>query len=170
MDASMFWGKVAKSDGCWEWQGTIKTDGYGAVVVSRKQYLAHRYAWALTNGPIPDGMFVCHHCDNPRCVRPDHLFLGTALENNRDKMAKGRYGIVGWEWARGENHWSRRLPTHTTAGVKNSHAKLTPEQVLSIRQQHTRRWGARKRLAQQYGVSTSTISHIWSGATWRCVP
>jgi hypothetical protein len=89
-----FWANVAKGDGCWEWQGVRKTEGYGRWGVGIKAYghggVAHRMSWILANGPIPAGMLVCHRCDNPPCVRPDHLFLGTAVDNNRDRDAKGR--------------------------------------------------------------------------------
>lgn len=82
-----FWSMVAKSDGCWVWTGTRWSTGYGRLVGGRA---AHRVAWELTNGPIPRGLLVCHHCDNPPCCRPDHLFLGTSKDNAMDASAKGR--------------------------------------------------------------------------------
>lgn len=85
-----FWARVQKGDGCWEWQGTRIAHGYGRLRVGSERVLAHRYSWRITNGPIPAGMSVLHRCDNPPCVRPDHLFLGTQLDNNRDRSAKGR--------------------------------------------------------------------------------
>lgn len=89
--AARFWSKVRKGDGCWEWQAKRFDNGYGSFAVSRnKNQGAHRVAWELTNGPIPAGMSVLHHCDNRPCVRPDHLFLGTQLDNMRDMLAKGR--------------------------------------------------------------------------------
>jgi hypothetical protein len=84
-----FWPKVAKSDGCWEWRGA-KTLGYGRINVGRRSILAHRVSYEMANGPIADGLVVCHRCDNPSCVRPDHLFLGTLGDNNADMFAKGR--------------------------------------------------------------------------------
>lgn len=89
-----FWSKVDREpdDGCWVWSGTRGGSGrYGMV---RNEFgeveFAHRVAWRLANGSIPDGLFVCHHCDYPPCVRPTHLFLGTALENTHDSIRKGR--------------------------------------------------------------------------------
>lgn len=97
--ADRFWPKVRKSDGCWEWTRATTTHGYGKFSVATAVWdRAHRVAWKLTNGPIPDGMFVCHHCDNPLCVRPDHLFLGTHGDNMRDASTKGR--MPGWNAAR----------------------------------------------------------------------
>lgn len=85
-----FWSKVRKGDGCWEWTAWINSNGYGEFTKDHKNLKASRVSWILTYGPIPDGLFVCHHCDNPPCVRPDHLFLGTPLDNMRDMIAKGR--------------------------------------------------------------------------------
>jgi hypothetical protein len=86
-----FWAFVAQGDGCWEWTGYIRPDGYGQFGVDRSIHeRAHRMAYQLTAGPIPKGIDVCHRCDNPACVRPDHLFLGTRSDNMRDMVAKGR--------------------------------------------------------------------------------
>lgn len=83
--------KVARGDGCWLWQGARLPKGYGKFSVARGRWeLAHRVAWRLANGSIPHGMQVLHRCDNPRCVRVEHLFLGTAAANTADMMAKGR--------------------------------------------------------------------------------
>jgi hypothetical protein len=92
-----FWKNVRKSDACWEWTANRSTAGYGHIKKGGRQgeqLGAHRVSWELHNGPIPPGLFVCHHCDNPRCVRPDHLFLGTTTDNVRDAICKGR---MAWQ-------------------------------------------------------------------------
>jgi len=90
--APRFWAKVAKSDGCWLWTGARASNGYGSFRFADRPCAtaAHRAAWELACGPIPHGMHVLHRCDNPPCVNPAHLFLGTHLENVRDREAKGR--------------------------------------------------------------------------------
>lgn len=85
-----FWERVQKDDGCWEWTGATSAAGYGVFGKNTKLWFAHRFSYELSNGPIPDGMFVCHQCDNPRCVRPDHLFLGSHKDNMKDMCLKGR--------------------------------------------------------------------------------
>lgn len=84
-----FWIKVQKNDGCWLWTSNV-TRGYGQFSFLGRPVYAHRFAWELTHGPIPEGLRVCHHCDTPLCVRPEHLFLGTQQENLADARRKGR--------------------------------------------------------------------------------
>ena len=94
--AVRFWAKVQKTDGCWLWTGGLKVAGYGGFYTDRRgrSVLAHRVAWELTNGPIPEGLDCLHTCDTPSCVRPDHLFLGTHADNMQDAARKGKF-----QWA-----------------------------------------------------------------------
>ena len=120
--AERFWSKVDRRnpDECWEWQADISNKGYGRLGTNKGGgWQAHRAAWELTNGPIPNGMFVCHRCDNPPCVNPAHLFLGTPKDNVQDMLAKGRaiwQGGPGWPTPRpkpgpGRRTGPRRRPS-----------------------------------------------------------
>jgi hypothetical protein len=93
MNATPFWDRVDRSGDCWRWTGARNANGYGILTRRRlnlRSVLAHRYSWMLANGPIPAGLHVLHRCDNPPCVRPGHLFLGTDADNNADMRRKGR--------------------------------------------------------------------------------
>lgn len=143
-----FWARTRPgANGCIEWCGRpLTTGGYGVLRVKGVFTKAHRHAWAITNGLIPQGLFVLHRCDNPICVNPEHLFLGTAFDNMQDMAAKGR--------AAG----SRRV------GEKHPLAKLSSAQVREIRARFRGRApGCRansRELAAEYGVSADTISGI----------
>lgn len=142
MKLTDFWSRVDQTGDCWEWQRCRTPQGYGQVWVSERQArtTAHRLAWELTHGPIPPGLFVCHHCDNPPCVNPAHLFLGTRTENGADAARKGRM-------SHGEGHYK---------------AKLTDAQVRAI--QAAQAAGARaKDLESQYGVTHKTLWQIRHG-------
>jgi len=144
-----FWSKVDKSGGffeCWNWTGAHFSKGYGCVSLHGKQRLAHRVAWTITNGSITDGLYVCHHCDNPNCCNPLHLFLGTAKDNRIDCIQKGRANI-----AFGERHPS---------------AKLTREQAQQIRQRYAN-GESQMALGREFGVSGTTIHYLVKGKTWK---
>lgn len=142
--ADRFWRKVAKSDGCWLWTGSVSSYGYGKFWDGSGLVSAHRFAYGLT-APIPSGLCVLHRCDNPRCVRVEHLFLGTFADNTADMFAKGR----GRE-ARGE---------------KSSSAVLTEEAVRAIRRARAR-GESQAALARRYGVTPTTISYAVNRKTW----
>jgi len=89
-DTRRFWARIEKGNDCWPWKSRTDKDGYGKVHWAGESNRAHRVAWEITNGPIPDGLLVCHSCDNPPCCNPSHLFLGTNAENMRDASAKRR--------------------------------------------------------------------------------
>ncbi len=144
-----FWANVDKSGECWEWTGGRTGTGYG--VFGRPQVKAHRYVWSIEYGPIPHGMFVCHQCDNPPCVRPDHLFLGTPSDNMQDMVAKGR--------ARGG---------HAQIGEQNGRAKITSAIATAIRSEWKARGGSQRELGMKFGISQSAVSAILSGKSWRC--
>ncbi len=93
-----FWKKIRKPDfanGCWEWLGYLDPKGYGTFGVNNKVFKAHRYSYLIHFGPIPEKLCVCHHCDNPQCCNPDHLFLGTHNDNMQDMIKKGRSNFNG---------------------------------------------------------------------------
>ena len=144
-----FWAKVDSGNACWEWTaGKIK--GYGQIQVNGKQKLAHRISWELHNGPIPKNLCVCHHCDNPGCVNPDHLFLGTQKDNMRDKLKKARQ-VKEQPKQRGEKHHN---------------VKLAEEQVRVIKRLYGAPGISQRRLADIFGVSQVQIGRIVRGKTW----
>jgi len=102
-----FFSKIHKLDTCWIWTDSVNNAGYGRIRVNRKDKMAHRISWEIHNGPIPEGMWVLHNCDNPPCVNPEHLWLGNHLDNVRDKVNKNRQ-------ARGILHRAVSCPKRTS--------------------------------------------------------
>jgi len=104
--SEFFWARVNKSDGCWEWTGRKMYFGYGSIRLYRNapQISSHRASWQIHFGEIPEGLCVLHRCDNPSCVRPDHLFLGTIQDNNMDAKQKGRAKVASKGWQRNKTH------------------------------------------------------------------
>ncbi|MCX4703916.1 HNH endonuclease [Streptomyces sp. NBC_01352] len=147
--ADRFWSKVDPTGDCWLWTAHIKPQGYGQFTVRNEQfYGAHAVSYALVHGPIPPGKVVCHRCDNPPCVNPDHLFLGTQADNAADMIAKGR--------------------APRTRGIARANARLTDEAVQHIRSA-SRYHGLIRDLAAQFGVSTTTVRAVRNGRKWRHV-
>jgi hypothetical protein len=142
-----FWEKVEKTDGCWLWRGALNTQGYGNLRRDGKWHRAHRYAYELEHGPIPPGMELCHRCDNPLCVRPSHMFVGTHLDNVRDMQAKRRN-------AHGERHGT---------------AKLTDAQVYAIRGRYDA-GDTRARIGAEFGLNYQTVWKIGTRRSWKHLP
>lgn len=136
------------NSGCWLWNSTVNTDGYPILCSPRQQLRkperirAHRAAWIIYKGEIPQGMQVCHKCDTPLCVNPDHLFVGTSRDNNRDRQAKGRGADV--------------------KGIKSPVAKLSEADVLSIRKDCR----SQSVISREFGITQATVSKIKLRQRW----
>lgn len=136
-----FWDRATSGPGCWAWTRKVMYRGYGIFTIRGRRFFAHRIAWELTNGPIPEGMVVMHLCDNPPCVNPAHLSIGTHRENAADKITKGR-----------------QRPGRL--------AKLTPEAVREIRVKLAA-GATRAALGREYSISATTITKIALGRHWK---
>lgn len=138
-----FWELIETGDGCWNWQGAKGPGGYGYHGRSQHYVMAHRYSWEMHFGSIAPGLLVCHRCDNPSCARPDHLFLGTIADNNRDRQIKGRTIVP-------------RL-------------KLNASDAIDIRSLHA--MGATiNELASSFGITRMSAIRVLRRETWRDVP
>ncbi len=141
-----FWEKVDIKGllDCWEWKLSRSTGGYGRWTYNNNHMYAHRVAYGITYGPVPKGKRVLHRCDNPSCVNPAHLFLGTPAENSADMKKKGRQAF----------------------GERNSHAKLTPQNVIEIRAR-IQNGGMKAQIARDFNVSRCTIGAISKDRSWQ---
>lgn len=139
-----FWAKVNVTNpkDCWQWMGFSTPAGYGMV----GQRGSHRLAYEFSIGPIPEGMCICHHCDNPGCCNPAHLFLGTYKDNSQDMVHKGR--------------------ANSPFGIRVGSSKLIEREVLEIRGQYAKGGVSQRALAQQYGVSQRAINKILLRQSW----
>ncbi len=151
----LFWNKVDVGDLnlCWEWNGGICRSGYGTFRALFGDigytYSAHRIAYFLKYGPIPDGLLVCHKCDNRSCCNPDHLFLGNHSKNAKDMVSKGRWGG----------------PTGITGTHKG--AKLKADQIIEIRRRYSEGRLSQSALASEYMVHQTVIGDILNRKTWK---
>lgn len=143
--------------GCWLWQRSIR-DGYGRTEADGRKIGAHRRSWELHRGPIPAGLFVLHKCDVPHCVNPDHLFLGTHLDNMADMVAKERTV---------KKRGPQRKKSGPAVGPNHPRAKLAWVNVRAIRRAFAALGTGIKPLARAYGVSPAQIRRIVRGERWR---
>jgi hypothetical protein len=153
-----FWEKVkvGSSARCWEWQAARDGCGYGKLGDDR----AHRVSWRIHHGEIPDGMFVLHRCDNPCCVNPSHLYVGTKKDNAQDRERRGRSNH-----ATGQRH-GRYTHPHQTRGARNGRAKLTEQQVRELLDAYFKQGIRKAELARQYNLSKTSVGRIVSGKLW----
>lgn len=153
-EVARFWGLVTKGAGCWVWQRNPDSVGYGYLWLrfAGRQMRTHRISWLIEHGELPPrGIYILHHCDNRLCVRPDHLFAGTHLDNIADMLEKRRGSTP---------------PFHV--GGSHPCAKLTESDVTKIRSSLSRGESQRS-LARRFGVSESLLSCIANGKLWRSV-
>lgn len=145
---SRFWGKVKKTNGCWDWTAS-RANGYGLFWFNGQYVKAHRFSWEMHIGRIPKGMLVCHRCDNPGCVNPAHLFLGTQKDNMQDALKKGR--------------------TIKMHGEKCGKSKLTEKEVLLIRREYKpySRNNNLRTLAEKHDTHQANIRDIVKRNTWK---
>jgi hypothetical protein len=149
--AEIFWSKIEKSEGCWLWTGGTNDKGYGKYHPAHGGSIyAHRFVYELLKGKIPAGMQVMHSCDNPRCVRPDHLRVGTPSENMQDSVAKGRHRYV--------------LP-QILGPERAPNRKLSWKNVVWLRKPSERE-ESHQQIAERYGVTRETVSYAIRRASW----
>jgi hypothetical protein len=150
--SKLFWSKYQVADnGCWEWTGAKSPEGYGRLGFEGKVSYAHRVAWILTHGPIPDGFMACHRCDNPSCINPDHLFLGDSGDNARDR----------------ENKHRNPKPVINSIGHPS---KLTDHDVMTARRLYGRGAATISELSRCLHVSYGNMRTVVTGGSWKHLP
>ena len=149
-----FWDRVTKTDSCWAWTGSKMSNGYGSIRVHGRRTGAHRVAWELAFGQIPESRFICHHCDNRLCVRPDHLFLGLPKDNSADMDRKGR------------RRWKN--PPGKNAGEAHGMSKVNEQTVREMRAMRCS--GATTAdIGRRFGITQGAASMITTGKRWKHV-
>jgi len=147
-------------NGCWLWTGAVSSGGYGRAVFQQEATGAHRFSWIAHEGMIPEGMCVCHTCDVRKCVNPEHLWLGTTAENQRDCTAKKRR-------AHGPRNGRSTSPETSPRGERHGRARLNPSMVREIRS--LRGKVSQSALGRRFGVPQTAISAVQLGKTWQHV-
>lgn len=137
---------VSRRPGCWGWRGPVNSNGYPVLSANGRRRLASHVSLHLSGSPVPDGAIVCHRCDNPECVNPEHLFIGTRADNNKDRAQKGRSAL----------------------GERAGRAVLTDDRVRWIRRQGVGM--SARAMARILGVKHTTVSFVLSGRSWHHVP
>lgn len=170
---SIFRRSVQDATGCLLWGGRRNAAGYGLFDLQKRPRLAHRMSFWLHTRILPRGFSVLHRCDNPACVNPSHLFLGTHEDNMKDMVAKGRQVkgpshscTMRMAAARGDKHGSVTKPDSVRRGAKAAGARLTEREVVSIRERYTKGGVLQRQLAAEYGVNQSQISDVITHTTW----
>lgn len=151
---------VPLPSGCWHYEGPRGRAGYGSFSVGHKTYAAHRFAYQLANGVNPGKLLVCHRCDNPPCVNPAHLFLGTTQDNIADKLAKGRQ-----RGAEGDRHGSKTHPERIARGTQLPQTQLDEDAIRQIRAMHERGM-SQAAIGKLFGVCSSNIGKVVRGESW----
>lgn len=175
-DVRRFWSKVKilGPDECWLWQASCSGDGYGTTKFGPKVYGAHRLSYLITHGKPIQGWQILHRCDTPRCVNPNHLFIGTHQDNMDDRDNKGRTHKGKREdtsgAARGDNNGHATCPEKTPKGDWHPMAVLTDENVHYIREAYAKRLFSQTQLGVMFGVTQMNISAITTRRTWKHLP